>query len=123
MRLTIDHLPIVYMGEEDGAYRHTLRHWLTLDDGRIFFQDEVLDARRGELYPVSRSEWAQLPTPPMTWDCVGLLDHGGLPMALLRNGEAYIFGTEPGESIPRWAKFAEPVPGSHASLDLDGDAG
>lgn len=121
-QLLIDHLPLQQGPNNPNVYRHTYRHWLVFEDGRIYFQDETFDKQRGQFVgPSRRTEWEQLPTPPVTFAVVGIIDHGGLPMALLANGEAYIWATEVGEAIPRWIKFGEPVPGTHAALGLDAE--
>lgn len=96
------------------------RHWLTMDDGRIYFQDERIVWKNGHATS-TRSAWELLPTPPMTWNVVGLVDHGGLPVAMLANGEAFIYGQTLGEvAAPSWHPFTDqPVPKSHAYPNFD----
>lgn len=111
-RLIIDHLPPL---AETDAIR-TLRHWLTFEDGRIYYQDEFLEATSDTLdWTSQRGDWHQLPTPPMTWPVVGIIDHGGFPLAMLANGESYLYARADGEMLQRWLPFTnEPVPGSYA---------
>ena len=92
-----------------------LRHWITYPDGRIFFQDETITYNAaGTPLESKRSEWTRLPTPPMTWEVASMIDHGGFPMDILRNGRAYIWGRAEGEVVHRWVPFEDPVPDTPA---------
>lgn len=93
----------------NGTETRHYRHWLTYADGRIYFQDEACTEVRG-VWNSHRSEWQQLPTPPMTWEVAGVIDHGGLPLAILRNGRAYIWARPEGEAVQRWTPFEDPIP-------------
>lgn len=117
MKLMIYELPRLPTGpnEEDvPPDERTLRHWLTFDDGRIFFQDETLTLahRYGDPSWVStRGEWVQLPTPPVTPRPVALIETAdGEPMVMLDNGMAYVLQIRPPDVLPHWNEVMEPVP-------------
>lgn len=114
MRLFIDHLPVSFERDGDEQIKiHTYRHWIVYDDGRIYYQDERITVEGPDLGS-ERGEWQQLPTPPMAWEVAGVLEHGGLPMAILKNGRAYIWGRAEGEVVHRWVPFEDPIPDTPA---------
>lgn len=102
-----------------------LRHYLVLDDGTVWFQDEGLHSLRGGVVKSTRTDWEQLPTPPSASPVVGLIDFGGMPMAMRANGQAYLWGQvkmdlpDKGEvMVDVWAPFLNPVP-THGREDAE----
>lgn len=88
-----------------------LRHYLTLADGRIYFQDEELIREPGYLLRSKRTEWVQLPTPPSEPTVVGFMDYGGMPMAMRSDGQAFIWGRLPGQDVfDHWFPFKDRIP-------------
>lgn len=94
--------------------RQEYRHWMVFPDGRIYIQTEIVALTVDGWKTESRSEWEKLLTPPMSWEVAGVIDHGGLPMAILKNGRAYIWGRAEGEPIQRWVPFEDPIPDTPA---------
>jgi hypothetical protein len=93
---------------------HVLRHWLTLADGRIFYQDETISHRIRDASPNApletesvRGDWHQLATPPATVPVVGMADYGGIPMALRADGATFLLAHAQGSAgIDSWVPFA-----------------
>jgi hypothetical protein len=108
MRLLIYELPP--MPTPEGNFeRRTLRHWLTLDDGTLWYQDEYLTLINE--WESTRDDWIQLPTPPAQPRVIGFIDHGGLPLAMRSDGQSFIYGREIGAPEgERWVPFLSPVP-------------
>lgn len=139
MRLIISHLPVgktEYADDDETMPTSTsvMRHWLTYDDGRIYFQDETIKSSDGVMLSSTRTEWSQLPTPPMTDQVAGTFEYGGLPGVVTRSGKAYLWAAkspasdeqerafrllEQGHRVNewqhQWIPFAEPVPGTPAA--------
>lgn len=106
-RLTIMELPS-HTGMD--PFRRILRHWLTLDDGRIFYQDEMLQEHGDGWISTRDPGWTELPSPSSHATVVGVIDHGGFPLAVLSNGASYIHASQVGVAGERWVPYLAPVP-------------
>lgn len=113
MNILIQALPPVSVNDGKDN-RQQYRHWMIFPDGRIYIQTETVILVGSEWQTESRGAWEMLPTPPMSWEVAGVIDHGGLPMAILKNGRAYIWGRAEGEPIQRWVPFEDPIPDTPA---------
>lgn len=133
MQLLIKELPSI------GDGKVVLRHWLVYPDSRIFFQDETLSCEGpGEPRESMRTDWVQLPTPPIVAEVRGVVEYKGLPVAICSDGKAYIWTVrEPRNAEEEmrlqalvishrthewphtWRQFNEPVPGTPAYADYN----
>lgn len=105
MQLLIMELPKEVTGEDT-----ILRHWMVFSDGQCWFQDEWIQ-KDGPVIESRRTEWQRLPAPPVTPPVVGIIDYGGLPLAMRSDGSSYIYSKVIGESgIERWVPILPPVP-------------
>ncbi len=93
-----------------------LRHYVTLDDGTVHFQEEELQ-RNGNEIESRRTEWQQVNTPHAEPPVIGLIDFCGRPMAIRADGQAYIWGQvevdlpDAGKAlVDMWAPFLQKVP-------------
>lgn len=92
------------------------RHYATLEDGTVHYQEEEIQ-RDGKDIESRRTEWRQVNTPHTVPPVVGLIEFGGMPMAIRADGQAYIWGqvtvdlpdTGP-TKVDMWAPFMEKVP-------------
>jgi hypothetical protein len=115
MRLMIHELPNDPR-EREGTAR-TLRHCLTMEDGRIFYQDEHLTWAVGEddyEWQTTRGPWHQLPTPEAADVVVSAVyDEGhACPVVFLRSGRVYHFVQRDGDVLPHFYENIDAVPGS-----------
>lgn len=109
-KLFITRLPYEITGEDV-----ILRHWLTLDDGSLWFQDEEIQRDGSNKIESRRTDWEQLPTPPCIPPVVGLIDFGGMPLAMRADGSTWIWGRELIDGVAtspleHWIPFLEKVP-------------
>lgn len=114
MKLTIFEMPIP-PSESSRDYR-VLRHWLTMPDGRLYYQDETLryaypDPETKD-WTSDRSPWFQLLTPESAdvvvstvWD-----EAEGAPLVFMASGKAYHFTYRNGDKLPHFYPTVEPVP-------------
>jgi hypothetical protein len=99
-----------------GHSRTVLRHIVTLPDGTVHFQDEELEYD-GNVLNSRRTVWAQINTPIAEPPVVGIIDFGGIPLAMRADGQAYLWGQVEMElpdqgtvMVDQWTRFMQKVP-------------
>lgn len=106
MQLLIMQLPKEVTGDDT-----ILRHFMVFTDGAIWYQDELLQ-KDGPIVESRRTDWTRMPSPPVVPPVVGIIDFGGMPLAMRADGSSWIWGKMADEpaGIERWTPFLSPVP-------------
>lgn len=133
-RLTTFEVARWNVGAGCDSERRLLRHTITLDDGRVFTQEETLSVfTLQEPQVIRRTDWEEVPTPPVADLVIGFIDWNGNPMVVTQRGKAYVWAVKPGETAEEnavieklaaaghleklpfgWVQFHVPVPGTPA---------
>jgi hypothetical protein len=110
--------------QEFGRDVRNFRHYCTMDDGQIYFQDESIyvestnDGTASTHLVHARTAWQVMPTPPRagTNRVVGVVMFDSKPTSFLSDGSVWVF--EDGE----WHRTI-PVPWTPARLEWEQDNG
>jgi hypothetical protein len=99
----------------------TLRHWVTLDDGRLFYQDEVLTwSGEDRGWTSERGLWFALPLPETSDVVVATVaDLDGTPLVFMRSGRVFRFGVQDGDTFPHFYEGLDAVPGTALDRHTD----
>lgn len=95
--------------------RAQFRHYVTLADGRVFYQDEQIHQDWKQMPTSERTVWQQLPAPPEPDTVVSVnqinTSEGPALVTFLRSGASYYWTDN------EWQEWAPPVPGTIADAN------
>lgn len=120
MKLMIHDLPNP-PSESEREYR-VLRHWLTTDDGELYYQDETLRYAypdpEDKQWSSDRGPWFKLPVPESADVVVSSCwsEAEGCVLVFMRSGKVYQFTTRNGDRIPHFYEVIEAVPDTLAEI-------
>lgn len=106
-------LPDTSDPEHEGLHLLHYRHWLTFADGRIYYQDETLRTEWGKYVITERTDWQNLPVPPVRPGLATvMMDSFGQLIAARTDGAVMRWNT-----AGIWESHTTPLPGTPAEFD------